>query len=155
MKSIRNAAKAIIIENGMLLAIKIQGDEGGIYYILPGGGQEFGETLYETLKRECREEIGCEVEVGDLVLAREYQGWNHEFAESDGDIHAIEFMFICSIKSGFDGNIGSQPDAYQIGVEWIEIEEIEKYPLYPKVLKPLIISIKDNTISPVYLGDVN
>ena len=41
-------------------------------------------------------EIGCEVEVSDLVLVRASRGWNREFSEHDGDIHGIEFMLICS-----------------------------------------------------------
>lgn len=43
MRPIRNSAKAIIVENDCLLAITQQ-DPDGLYYILPGGGQEPGET---------------------------------------------------------------------------------------------------------------
>ena len=151
MKPIRNSAKAIIIKDGKLLTTKNQ-SRTGIFYILPGGGQEFGETLHETLKRECCEEIGCNVEVGELLWIREYRGWRHEFGEGQ---HAIEFMFRCSLKSGIDEKVASEPDTYQIGVEWIKIEEIAKYRFYPQVLKPLIKSINKNKTSPSYLGDVN
>jgi len=73
MKPIRNSAKAIIIKDGKLLTTKNQ-SRTGIFFILPGGGQEFGETLHETLERECREEIGCKVEVSELLWIREYRG---------------------------------------------------------------------------------
>lgn len=54
--AIRNSAKAIIIQDDELLALKME-DKDGYYFILPGGGQEHGENLHETLKRECKEEM--------------------------------------------------------------------------------------------------
>ena len=46
----RTAAKAVIIQDGRLLTIrKRQGDH--LYYVLPGGTQEPGETLAETAAR--------------------------------------------------------------------------------------------------------
>ncbi|MEC1177482.1 NUDIX domain-containing protein [Metasolibacillus meyeri] len=51
--TIRNSAKAIIVKDEKLLAIKIQ-ENGGTYYILPGGGQEHGENLHQALQRECK-----------------------------------------------------------------------------------------------------
>lgn len=52
---IRNSAKAVIIQEGKLLAIKKQ-DKEGYYYILPGGGQEHGENLH--LKKSKRGWMG-------------------------------------------------------------------------------------------------
>ena len=45
---VRTAAKAVIIREDALLAVKFQVPEG-IYYTLPGGGQLPGETLAETM----------------------------------------------------------------------------------------------------------
>ena len=38
------------------------------FYLCPGGGQDHGEDAYEALRRECREEIGCDVVVGELAF---------------------------------------------------------------------------------------
>jgi ADP-ribose pyrophosphatase YjhB (NUDIX family) len=88
----RNSAKALIIEDNRLLAIQHAGVSGQ-YHALPGGGQRPFETLTDALKRECIEELGVHVDVGDLLFIREYIGKNHEFAEKDGDAHQIEFYF--------------------------------------------------------------
>ena len=33
---------------------------------LPGGGLDMGETIHEALIRECREELGCEIQIDYL-----------------------------------------------------------------------------------------
>ena len=71
--AIRNSAKAVIVKDGNLLALKMQ-ENNSTYYILPGGGQEHGENLHQALVRECKEELGAEVEIGDLIFVREYIG---------------------------------------------------------------------------------
>jgi uncharacterized repeat protein (TIGR03833 family) len=37
------------------------------FHKLPGGGIESGESQEQALKRECQEEIGCEIEVGEEI----------------------------------------------------------------------------------------
>ena len=153
MKEIRNSAKAIILRNGCLLAIR-NVDADGDWYILPGGGQQHGESLRDALLRECREEIGAEVRVGELKLVREYIGKHHEFAAQDGDAHQIEFMFECEVADDYIPRNGGVPDTYQTGVAWLPVADLARHRLYPKILK----SVLQNGLSPAqvqYLGDVN
>ncbi|MEW6229222.1 MAG: NUDIX domain-containing protein, partial [Bacillota bacterium] len=117
MRTIRVSAKAIIIQDGKLLATK-NVDHWGVFYLLPGGGQEPGEPLPDALKRECKEEIGVEVQVGDLLFVRDYIASNHEFAEWDGDVHQLELMFSCTLLDGQVPRNGVQPDTRQVSVEW-------------------------------------
>jgi ADP-ribose pyrophosphatase len=153
MRPIRNSAKALIIENGKLL-VTVNKDQFGIFYLLPGGGQEIGETLQEALKRECTEEISADVEIGELKYIREYIGKNHEFAQWDSDIHQIEFMFLCSLKPGVELCPGTVPDEMQTGVEWLDISKLDGYRLYPKSLSKVVKG--NGELSPiVYLGDTN
>ena len=153
MSSVRNSAKAVIIHNERLLAIKNRDPEGD-WYILPGGGQNHGETLHDALRRECREEIDAEVTIGPLLLIREYIGKNHEFAAEDSYLHQVEFMFQCQIDPRYSPVTGHIPDAYQTGVSWLPLSALDRYRLYPSVLRSVLK--KGEAISgPVYLGDVN
>ena len=152
---IRNSAKAIIIEDTKLLAIKKQ-DKDGYYFILPGGGQEHGENLHQALQRECMEEINVEVEIGNLLFIREYIGKNHEHYEFDSDVHQTEYMFSCEMNEGSNdiGN-GIVPDDGQIGVEWLLLSELLNYRLYPQTIRTYIIDYTAGKDLPVYLGDIN
>ncbi|WP_435921389.1 NUDIX domain-containing protein [Paenibacillus sp. DYY-L-2] len=152
MKPIRNSAKAIIIRDGKVLLTKNK-DDRGHFYLFPGGGQEPGEQLTEAVIRECMEEIGAEVEVGDLVHMREYISKNHEFSEINSDIHQVEFYFRCRLKdSDFMPTNGTNPDCHQVAVEWVDLKDLEQIRLYPKVLGTVITN---DLKSPIYLGDVN
>lgn len=48
------------------------------YFTLPGGGVEAGESFEQAAVREAREELGLDVELGELVLSLEYGG-THRF----------------------------------------------------------------------------
>ncbi|MFO7726156.1 MAG: NUDIX domain-containing protein, partial [Oceanipulchritudo sp.] len=91
---IRSAARAIIICDGALLATKMR-DHRGVYYILPGGGQLPGETLENTVRRECLEEVGIPVTVVRLLYVREYIGKNHNFSKRHAAFHQLEHVFLC------------------------------------------------------------
>jgi 8-oxo-dGTP diphosphatase len=153
MRPIRNSAKAIILKDNKVLAIKLR-DEEGFWYTLPGGGQEPGESLHQALRRECLEEVNAELEIMDLRFVRDYIGKNHEFADHDGDAHAVEFMFECRLRDGSDVRSGSLPDTGQLAVEWLDLAELDNYRLYPLALRPLIARNEEAGL-PVYLGDIN
>ena len=68
-----------------------------VFYILPGGGQKHGETLLDTLQRECREEIGTPVEAGEIAYVREYIGRHHHLRKLHKDFHQLEVVFHCEL----------------------------------------------------------
>ncbi len=58
---VHEAARAVVLdENNLIALLHVARDN---YYKLPGGGLEEGEDKIEGLRRECQEEIGCDVEV--------------------------------------------------------------------------------------------
>lgn len=151
---VRSSAKAIILRDGSLLAQRCDFGDGIVCYLLPGGGQKFGESLHDALRREVLEETGAEIEIGPLVWIRDYIGRNHEFAEEDPDTHQVSHYFLCELVSGPDGARASNPDSVQVGLNWIPLTEVRSANLYPKALKARFSA--DGWIEgEVYAGDVN
>ncbi|MEK7583414.1 MAG: NUDIX domain-containing protein [Patescibacteria group bacterium] len=57
----RKAARAVLFDSDGNVGLLHVANKH--YYKLPGGGIDGNEEVIEALKRECREEIGCEIEV--------------------------------------------------------------------------------------------
>lgn len=101
------------------------GDYKG-WWEFPGGKIEDGETRKEALKREMREELDIEVEVGELIANVEY-----DYPK----FHLIMDCFLCEIKDG-DLKLRVHEDARWLyfheldSVKWLEadIELVEKLP---------------------------
>lgn len=152
MKPIRNSAKAIIIDERNRILLTQNRDRDGVFYLFPGGGQEIGEKLEEAVIRECMEEIGCRVTVKDIWYIREYIGKNHEHAEWDYDVHQVEFYFECMLDGELGTEAATNPDSDQVGVEWIELERLDRIRVYPQgLVKPLQQGMRERR----YMGDMN
>lgn len=58
----RMSSHAVICnEKGQILQLKA--NYADCAWGLPGGGLDVGETIHQALIRECREEIGCDIEI--------------------------------------------------------------------------------------------
>ncbi|MGE9293906.1 NUDIX domain-containing protein [Ruficoccus sp. ZRK36] len=154
LKWVRSAARALIIRDGQLLAVRMQRVPSQVFYILPGGGQRHGETLQDTLQRECLEEIGTKVIPGEIAYVREYIGRHHHLRKLHKDFHQLEVVFHCSLPEGVEPSPGTERDRLQIGVEWLPLSKLNDIEFYPEVLKKLIDDGQVNATR-LYLGDIN
>ncbi|MDA0848602.1 MAG: NUDIX domain-containing protein [Verrucomicrobia bacterium] len=152
-KAIRSAARAIIIKDDSILLVQMK-NEDGEFFILPGGGQLHGETLVETVERECMEELGIDISVGRLIYTREYIGKNHQFDHRHNNFHQIEHVFVCSILNEVGLGNGHEIDKKQIGYRWIKLNELSEHKVLPSKIKSLL-QTEDLNLSNSYLGDVN
>lgn len=152
-KMMRYSAKAIIIRDDKLLTVNV--DYGrGRFSKLPGGKQEWGETLEETIVRECKEEINIKVNPERLVLIRDYIAKNHKQTLDLECFHLIEIMFYCTADDYSSLGLGSEPDSDSEQIKWIDLNDLAQSDFYPKAIIPYLKNIRDQKES-VYLGDVN
>jgi 8-oxo-dGTP pyrophosphatase MutT (NUDIX family) len=142
-RKIRNSAKAIIFRDGKMLATKIK-DEDDIFYIMPGGGQDTGETLEEAVVREVEEEFGLIVEAKSLEFVIE--------GVTGESFHRVDLVFLCDyIKEIPNAEIIG--DHNQIGYDWLSIENLLNEPLYPSRLRKQIMNLYNQDETIAYLGD--
>ncbi len=150
---IRSAAKAIIIRDGHLLALIFQ-RETGIYYALPGGGQDPEESLREAVVRECMEEINCVVEAGELLFVRDFIRSREAREDGNAPFHQVDHFFRCTLQPGSEPGVGPVADPDQTGVGWIPLEKLADIPFYPAAMIPWLMQL-DAVDRPVYLGAVD
>ncbi len=115
LSPIRPTVRAVILRDGKLLVqVKRRGD-GPDYLTLPGGAPELGETLPESIARECHEEVGAVVMVGQLLHVAEV------FKPKDGGLrHQVEMLFACSVPDDYEAQLGPHPDRSQVGTAWAD-----------------------------------
>lgn len=145
---LRTAARALIVKNEMILLSKCF-DKEGIFYVLPGGGIESHELAHETLVRECLEETGYTIEVGELVFVKEFIKKIDTVPAFSNGLHQIELIFLCHIDNQKPIISPTQKDSYQLDLTWIPLSEIHSFRVFPT--KNLGNYIKENHNSPRYL----
>ena len=91
--TVRPAARAVVFDTDGRIALLYVAKQG--YYKLPGGGIEAGEDILAALERECREEIGCNIFVGESL------GEVHEYRAQSLQ-HQISYCFTAQV----DGPVG-------------------------------------------------
>ena len=142
-RKIRNAAKALIIQDDKMLAIKIS-DGKEEWYIMPGGGQDTEELLPDAVCREVAEELGLKVAVKDLVFVIE--GLHGE------TFHRVDLVFLCECVGKIE-NAVFQADTNQTGFAWLDIQTLNTTPLYPSKLRRQIMNLFEGKEYSVYLGN--
>jgi 8-oxo-dGTP diphosphatase len=108
---------AVISKDSMILLCRL--GEGMVHkgrWTLPGGGQDFGETLEETVTREVFEETGLNVQVGPLI-SHTSGIWQTQ----EKDIHSFQFLFLASVISG---DLTHEIDGSTDLVQWVDIDSI-------------------------------
>lgn len=112
-------AAALLVRNGKLfIAKRPEGKTLAHHWEFPGGKQEEGETLPQTLRRELREELNIETEVGDFFMRSVY----------DYDFGQIEIN--CFWARLCDENCDVQSNEHE-DIAWVMPDELKNYRFAP------------------------
>lgn len=133
----KKRVRAIIVQNrSILLMHRIKQDRE--YWVFPGGGlEETDLSPEEGLKRECFEELGVKVEVGNFFTEEEY---------GPSEERQVELFYCCEIINGVVG-LGKGPeftrDSKQFGVydpQWVPISDLTNKNVQPTPVRDKVIA---------------
>ncbi len=140
-RATRIRVAAIIIENGRLFLLAHK-KNNEIYWLLPGGGVEYGESLHEALKREAREELGIGISIHDPGLIC-------DSVDPGGRRHILNICFHCTREFG-DYKLGSDKRLHSYGFFTADdIQELRVFPPIREELESILTGIFNRGI---YLG---
>ncbi len=119
------AALALIIRDGKIL-MSLRNDPHRPEYHktweFPGGTIDAGETIEQSLVRECREEVGYDVEIVEKIC---YVGQNEQTTNVGRTVKVFLLPYICKIVGG-DGRWG---DLEVLETRWFDLDDVVNYPL--------------------------
>lgn len=119
-------AALILKGDSILLAEHEKG--GRRYWLLPGGGVEYGETVEEALKRELHEEAGLEIEVDQLL-------WVLDSIPDDFHRHVLNLIFSASPLSE---NLTPGADQVLRTVAWHPLKNLLDMDLFPDTREEIL-----------------
>lgn len=127
------AAGAIIHNNKVLVHKNVNSD----HYALVGGRIEIGENSVDTIKREIKEELGKEIEIIGYISTIE------NFFEMKGSkYHEIMFVheveFVDEKDKEIEYTLENIEGKDYLKYEWLELDKIEQYPLWPKAIREVL-----------------
>ena len=114
---------AIIQQDNKIFATQRGYGEWKDWWEFPGGKIESGETSEDALRREIREELATEIEVGNLLTTVEY-----DYPQ----FHLTMHCYLCSIVSG-QLSLLEHEDARWLGMD--ELDSVRWLPADVEVVK--------------------
>jgi ADP-ribose pyrophosphatase YjhB (NUDIX family) len=126
--SIRIRVGGVYIQGNQILLVQHQ-KNGQEYWLLPGGGVEFGETAAAALERELVEETGLQTRSGKLLFI-------NESIPPDQHRHILNITLLGQVLGGkliVGEDFGVLKD-----VRWVEKEDFEKVKFYPEFKDELL-----------------
>jgi len=126
-RDVRIRVAGILIKGGRLLLIAHKKNDE-VYWLLPGGGVDYGESLSEALKREFIEELNVSVEVNDVAMIS-------DSIDPSGDRHVVNICFLCTYSGG-DFELGEEQRLYDY--RFFGRDEIEAVKIFPPINNDLL-----------------
>jgi 8-oxo-dGTP pyrophosphatase MutT (NUDIX family) len=133
------AQKAVLYDGGKILMIQKSADDpfNPLKWEIPGGRLEVGEELSDHLKREVREEVGLEIEIGPPLAM-----WQWSMGSGDTAKTVVAVSRLCypvTQDVTFEGNVDTDNlTAWQ----WLPVADVASLDLIPTARDAILESIK-------------
>lgn len=136
---------ALILIDGRVALVRHR-KNGQTYHLLPGGGVDWGEPLFEALTREVAEETGLTLEVGRPLFI-------NDTIDPDGERHVINITFAATVTGG---SITDEPsDARVEAVDLVVPGELGSLDLRPPLAREIQTSLEGGpAYEATYLGSI-
>ena len=126
-------ARGLIEQDGKFLIARGCGAE---CYHIPGGHVQVGEDTKQAICRELKEEIGCDVYVGNLFCVEEiFYNFNNQ------SCHSLALHYCIKPKN----KITVQSKTNDLEFKWVTKDELKNIDLRPEPVKQLIVGSDINS----------
>lgn len=125
MKTLLVTAGVIIEKKKVLVTQRMEGAPRGLLWEFPGGKVKEGEDPRDALRREFKEELDVDVEVGKIIEAV-----FHTYPEYP----ILLLAYHCRIKKGVPKPIGCRD------LKWVSLKELTQLAM-PPADKPILIQL--------------
>lgn len=139
-KNIRIRVGGLVIKENKILLIAHKKD-GEIYWLVPGGGVDFGESLSSALIREYKEELNLNVNPEQPILIC-------DSLHPKNKRHILNIVFQCS---SFDGELKLASEERLFDYNFFTANQLKDLIIYPPINNELI-SIINKEKTNLYLG---
>lgn len=133
----------LLAHKGRILMVE-QGRGDDRYWLLPGGGVAFGETLADALRRELQEELALRVGVQRLLAIVESISPEPEYAK-----HVLHLIFEISAPAEA---IPDPRDAKILSARFLDGLQLQTADVRPPIVEFLVGCAREMPSSPQYLG---
>jgi 8-oxo-dGTP diphosphatase len=142
-KRLRVRVAAIIQKEDSLLMVRHRKGEDS-YWLLPGGGVKYGETLSEALECELKEEACVYISVGNWAFVT-------DAISPNDDRQLIQLSFMATIMAG---EVALGIDESVLEVKFVSVDELVSLRVHPPINDGLLNGLLNGfALEQNYLGN--
>jgi len=135
MKNIRIRVAAIILNKKKEILLVNHRKKGKSYWLFPGGGVEYGESIEDALKRELKEELSIKMDkISNMVFC-------HETIYPDKSRHIFNIYYKVNIKNNL--KFWVKIDKVLTNAKFFGVDGFKSLLFYPDI-KDIIIKLWKN-----------